>query len=50
MKGKKPKRLPKRNLAAKQSVNQKAGLIKEKKEGRGGAKNRFRQNLMEAES
>ena len=49
MKGKKPKPLPKRNFAAKQAVNQKAGAIKDKKEGRGGARNTFRQDSAEAE-
>ena len=49
MKGKRPKPLPKRNFAAKQAINQKAGAIKEKRTGRGGAKATLRQDLAEAE-
>ena len=50
MKVKKRKPLPKRNLAAKQAINQKAGVIREKRAGRGGAKSTLRGDLAEAES
>lgn len=39
------KALPKRNLAAKQATNQKAAVMKDKREGRGGAKNTFKDDL-----
>ena len=43
----KPSKLPKkRNLAAKQSTDQKAGPMKDKREGRGGAKNILREVLV----
>ena len=42
----KPSKVPKkRNLAAKQSQDQKAGPMKDKREGRGGAKNEMREIL-----
>jgi hypothetical protein len=42
----KPSPIPKkRNLAAKQSVDQKAGVMKDKREGRGGARNKMREAL-----
>ena len=42
------KALPKRNLAAKQATNQKASVMKDKRGGRGGAKNTQRQDLQAA--
>jgi len=42
----KPSKVPKkRNLAAKQSQDQKAGPMKDRREGRGGAKNEMREIL-----
>ena len=42
----KPSKLPKkRNLVAKQSTDQKAGPMKDKRDGRGGAKNVMREVL-----
>ena len=45
MKKRVPNPLPKRNLAAKQATNQKAGLIKDRRTERGGAKNKQREDL-----
>ena len=47
----KPVKLPKtakRNLAAKQSRDQKAGVMKDRRTPRGGARNVFREDLDEA--
>jgi hypothetical protein len=47
-----PKKLPKapkRNFAAKQATNQKAVVMKDRREQRGGAKNTMRQDLGESE-
>jgi hypothetical protein len=48
VKKKLPKR-PKRNLSALQAKNQKAGVMKDRREPRGGARNQLRDNLREAE-
>jgi hypothetical protein len=48
-KAKKRTALPKRNLAAKQARDQKAGPMRDKREGRGGAKNTMREALREAQ-
>lgn len=50
MKAKRPAPLPKRNFAAQAAKNQKAGPIKDKREGRGGAKNTFRQDVTAIEN
>jgi hypothetical protein len=42
-------KLPKRNLAAKQATNQKAVVMKDRREQRGGARNTMRQDLSESE-
>jgi hypothetical protein len=39
----------KRNLAARQSRDQKAGAMKDRREARGGARNIFRDDLNEAD-
>ncbi|MFN7921053.1 MAG: hypothetical protein U0Q16_13215 [Bryobacteraceae bacterium] len=39
----------KRNIAAKQARDQKAGAMKDKRGGRGGAKNVMREDLREAD-
>jgi hypothetical protein len=40
----------KRNLAAKQATDQKASVMKDRRTGRGGAKNVMRKDLEEADS
>jgi hypothetical protein len=44
-----PKKLPKRNLAAKQATNQKATIMKDRRTERGGAQNTMRKDLEQAE-
>jgi hypothetical protein len=49
-KRKKPSPVPKkRNLAAAQARNQKAGAMKDRRAPRGGAKNQMREDLEQAE-
>jgi hypothetical protein len=48
-KRKKQKMLPKRNIAAKLARDQKAGAMKDKRRGKGGARDTFRLDLREME-
>jgi len=45
MKAKKPSARPKRNWAARAARNQKAGVMKDRRQPRGGAKNKLREDL-----
>lgn len=42
-------KLPKRNLAAKQATDQKSVVMKDRRIGRGGAKNTMREDLADRE-